>query len=181
VNGRVVALLGVSCAVVVAGSCASPDVKTASSRAASTAERALLRPILTPDLSRTSDSLREQIRGRYSSLMVTLENAGATTADLVAAYGEMGKLLTAAEYFDAAEACLLNANALAPNDPRWTYYLAHVYRNRNELLKAASFFERTLQLRPRDAPALQSSHRQLLAGRGRSFPSPDEYQSERLS
>ena len=118
------------------------------------AERAALRPMAMPDLSRTADSLREQIRGRYSSLTAAIERAGTTTAELATAYGEMGELLMAAEYFDASEACLLNANALVPEDPRWTYYLGHVYRNRSELKEAESFLERTLQLRPGDVPAL---------------------------
>ncbi|PYR26714.1 MAG: hypothetical protein DMF98_08100, partial [Acidobacteria bacterium] len=47
-------------------------------------------------------------------------------ADLGAAYGELGKLLMAATYFDAAEVCYLNAQTLAPIDMRWPYYLGHL-------------------------------------------------------
>ena len=38
----------------------------------------------------------------------------------------MGRLLMAAEYFEAAEPYLLHAQALAPEDVRWPYYLGHV-------------------------------------------------------
>ena len=154
-NGPMVLLAIVSSVVALTGGCTSGDTNTASSRRTSVPtddERAALRPVSMPDLSRTADPLREKIRGRYSSL-TELENAAPTTG-LANAYGEMGKLLMAAEYFDAAEDCFLNANALIPDDSRWTYYLAHVYRNRSELLKAADFFERTLQLRPGDAVTL---------------------------
>ena len=60
----------------------------------------------------------------------------------------------AAEYRDAAEPCFLNAQALMPSDRRWPYYLAHLYRLRNEPAKSAAFFEKALQLRPDDVAAL---------------------------
>lgn len=113
-----------------------------------------LRPVSVPDLSRMSESVQQQIRDRYSSLTRKIETAGTPAADLANAYGDMGKLFMAAEYYDAAEPCYLNAHALAQSDTRWTYYLAHVYRHRNEMAKAAQFFERTLQLRSTDLPAL---------------------------
>ena len=43
------------------------------------------------------------------------------------AYGEVGRLLMAAEYFEAAEPYLLHAQAQAPEDVRWPYYLGHVH------------------------------------------------------
>ena len=50
----------------------------------------------------------------------------------------MGNLLLAAEYVDAAEACYLNAQALAPAEAQWPYYLGHVYRARGDLPGAAA-------------------------------------------
>ena len=41
-----------------------------------------------------------------------------------------------------------------PDDVRWPYYLAHLYRLRNEPEKSATFFEQALQLRPDDVAAL---------------------------
>ena len=71
-----------------------------------------------------------------------------------AAYGDLGKLLLAAESFADAESCFLNAAALNPADVRWSYYLAHVYRLQGESQKAASYFERALQSRRDDVAAL---------------------------
>jgi tetratricopeptide (TPR) repeat protein len=70
------------------------------------------------------------------------------------AYGEMGKLLLAAQYYDAAEAALLNAQSLDPGEFRWPYYLAHLYRNQGDVVKSRSLFERAIQLRPDDVSTL---------------------------
>ena len=113
-----------------------------------------LLPVSLPDLSRAAEPVRRQIGVRYTSLKLEIEHSTAPPADRANAYGEMGKLLMAAEYRDAAEPCFLNAQALMPGDARWPYYLAHLYRLRNEPEKSAAFFEKTLQLRPDDVAAL---------------------------
>ena len=61
---------------------------------------------------------------------------------------------SAAESYAEAEPCFFNAHALAPADARWSYYLAHVYRLQGESMKAAEFFERSLEDRPDDVAAL---------------------------
>ena len=113
-----------------------------------------LRPVSLPDLSRMSESVRQQIRDEYSALTLTIEAPRAPAADLGNAYGRMGNLFTAARYFDAAESCYLNALALAPDEVRWPYYLAHMYRTKSDSVRAAEFFERFLQLQPTDVAAL---------------------------
>src|SRR5262245_28494889 len=40
------------------------------------------------------------------------------------ACGRLGMVLQAYEQFESAAKCYQRARALAPNDPRWTYYLA---------------------------------------------------------
>ncbi len=60
----------------------------------------------------------------------------------------------AATDLERAEPCLRNAQALAPADPRWPYYLGHVYRVRGPLQKAMESFEQVLRLRPDDFAAL---------------------------
>jgi tetratricopeptide (TPR) repeat protein len=99
-----------------------------------------------PDLSRTEKSVREQIAASYAALQSKPNDADA--------YGEVGNLLLAAEYFDAAEPFYLHAEALAPGDARWPYYLGHVYRNRAAPETAIASFERVLRLRPGDLPSL---------------------------
>lgn len=117
-------------------------------------DRRALRPVSLPDLSRTTEPVRQQLRERYSSLTQRLENPNTTTIELGRAFGEMGKLLMAAEYRDEAESCFINARALTPNDMRWPYYLGHLYRTRGETAKSAAAFEQALVLRPDDVATL---------------------------
>lgn len=113
-----------------------------------------LQPVTLPDFSQMEAPARRQMDGRFSSLKSLIENSSASRADLGAAYGEMGKLLMAATYLDAAETCYLNAQALAPTDRRWPYYLGHVYKAKGPLAKAVASFERALELRPDDVATL---------------------------
>ena len=66
----------------------------------------------------------------------------------------MGKLFTAAEYYDAADVCLRNAQRLDPGDMRWPYFLGHVFRYRSDPAKAAPSFEQALARAPQDVPSL---------------------------
>jgi tetratricopeptide (TPR) repeat protein len=112
------------------------------------------RPVSLPDLSSAPESVQTQIRERYASLQPKIDNVETPAADLATAYGDLGKILVAAEYFDAAEPCFLNAQALQPTEMRWPYYLGHLQRFRNEPAKAVPFFEQALGLQPDDVPTL---------------------------
>jgi len=74
--------------------------------------------------------------------------------ELAQAYGSFGLILMAAEYLDAAVSSLRNAQTLAPNDPRWPYYLGQFYVTRGEHAKASESFARALELNPADVPTL---------------------------
>jgi tetratricopeptide (TPR) repeat protein len=74
-------------------------------------------------------------------------------ADVAKAHGDLGMLLLAAEFFDSAVPSLRNAATLAPNEPRWPYYLAHAYRRLGDLSNAAHWFERMLSLDAEHAAA----------------------------
>jgi tetratricopeptide (TPR) repeat protein len=111
-------------------------------------------PVSLPDLSHAAKPVQDQLRERYRSLTLKIENAATPTVELGNEYGETGKLLMAAEYRDAAEPFFLNAVALVPGDARWPYYLAHLYRLRNEPEKSAMFFEKALDLQPDHVAAL---------------------------
>ena len=86
-----------------------------------------LTPVALPDISSAAESVQTQIRDRYQSLQAAIDRK-APAPELATAYGEMGKMFVAAEYYDAAEACLRNAQQLAPADRRWPYFLGHVFR-----------------------------------------------------
>ena len=113
-----------------------------------------LREIALPDLTRVDAAVQEQIRQQDNALRAVLARQGATEAERAVEFGRLGMLLQAAEYYDAAEPAFLNAQVLARNDPRWPYYLAHLYKNRGENDRSKVAFERVLELRPDDAPTL---------------------------
>jgi tetratricopeptide (TPR) repeat protein len=112
-----------------------------------------LRSVALPDISSAAEPVQKQIRDRYQSLQAALDRKD-QPGELATAFGEMGKLFIAAEYYDAAEASLRNAQQLAPDDMRWPYFLGHVYRYRSEPSKAAPFFEQALAHAPNDVPSL---------------------------
>ena len=111
-------------------------------------------PLSLPDLSQLDASVQEQIRARHASLTRIAEDARTPPIELGNAYGELGSILRAAGYPGAAEAAYLNACARAPDVMRWVYYLGHLYRQTGEHEKAATFFERALDLDPVNVPAL---------------------------
>jgi tetratricopeptide (TPR) repeat protein len=107
-----------------------------------------------PDLSQMAESAQKQIRDRHATLLRTIGTRSSSVADLGNAYGEMGKLLMAAQYADAAEPCFLNAQTLDTSDFRWPYYLGHLYRTQGQIDNARALFGRALELRPDDVAAL---------------------------
>ncbi len=114
-----------------------------------------LRSTPLPDLSEMSAAVQGQIRERYASLISTIEQS-ATPGELSEAYGEMGNVLMAARYAEAPEPFYLNAQALAPEDRRWPYYLGHLYTTQGASAKAAASFDQALALQPDDVPTLIS-------------------------
>jgi tetratricopeptide (TPR) repeat protein len=111
-----------------------------------------LQDVRPPDVAKMSAPVRAQMEARFAAL--TAKQARSDGAgDLADAYGSVGELLLAARYLDAAEPALLNARELAPRDPKWPYYLAHLYRLRGALDQSAASFREVLTQRPDDAAA----------------------------
>jgi tetratricopeptide (TPR) repeat protein len=117
-------------------------------------DRATLRMVSLPDLSRLDAPVQKQLREGYAALTAKTGQASISDNDLGLAYGEMGKLLMAAEYRDGAEPAFLNAEALMPADRRWPYYLGHLYKLKGDPVHSTASFERALRLKPDDVPAL---------------------------
>jgi len=118
------------------------------------ADRRVFRTVALPDLSRASGSVARQLRDAHASLTRTLGEPSRTNAELAGQYGHMGMLLMAAEYRDEAAACFIDAQALAPDEIRWPYYLGHLYKARGETVKSTAAFEHALRLQPADVPTL---------------------------
>ena len=129
----------------------APPVSVSGSRQKAT-EAARL--IALPDVSRLATSVQAQMRERHSALMAKLEDRKTPPAELGDAYGELGLILMAAGYYEAAASCYQTAQTLVADDARWPYYLGHLYRIKGEAAKAAEFFSRALDLRPADTPTL---------------------------
>jgi tetratricopeptide (TPR) repeat protein len=107
-----------------------------------------------PDLSRLDPVVQQQVRDQHAAVTRLLENDAAAADDKADALGTLGKLMLAAEFSGEAEAAFRRAASLAPADMRWPYYLAHVYRIRQEPSRAMPMFERALVLAPDDIPTL---------------------------
>ncbi len=112
-----------------------------------------LPPVALPDISRAAEPVQKQIRDRYQSLQAAIDRK-APPSELAPAFGEMGKLFMAAEYYDAAEVCLRNAQQLDAANMRWPYFLGHVFRYRSDPANAARFFEQASAHAPQDVPSL---------------------------
>ena len=113
-----------------------------------------MRQVTLPDLARMDPVVQEQVRQRHASMLETIARPGATSADRAMAYGSVGMVLQAGEYYDAAEPALLNAQDLMPGEPRWPYFLARLHLSEGDIAAAIASFTRVLELRPDDVPAL---------------------------
>ncbi len=118
------------------------------------ASRPALLPVSLPDLSRADPAVQSQVRDLFTALTQKVGTRGAQADDLGTAFGRMGMVLQAAEYYDAAEPCYRNAQTLVPSEGRWPYYLGHLYTSKGDTDKAEASFHRVLELRPDDLPTL---------------------------
>ena len=143
-RGPMRAAILISIALLSAGGCATGDERH---------DRQLL-PVTLPDLSRLEESVQAQLRERYAALTAKRGDPRTAASDLATEYGEMGKLLLAAELLDPAEAALLNAQTLAAGAITWPYYLGHLYRKKGDIPTATVAFERALRLSPSDVPTM---------------------------
>jgi tetratricopeptide (TPR) repeat protein len=98
-------------------------------------------------------ALQERIRSQHASL-IAARDSGANATTIALLYGEVGKLLVAAEFLRESEPYLANAAALAPGEMSWPYYMGHALRLRNERERAIEAFGRASALAPDDVPTL---------------------------
>jgi tetratricopeptide (TPR) repeat protein len=133
--------------------CGAEDER-ARGASSSPATTPVLHPVSLPELSNAAASVRDQIQSVHAAAMRRIEAPAAPPAEKASAYGELGKLLMAAEFGSAAESCLLNAQTLAPADMRWPYYLGHLYKAQGATERSIAAFEEAVRLRPEDVPAL---------------------------
>ncbi len=107
-----------------------------------------------PQLAGMEDRVREQLLDVRRLLEGRLSERGLGAQQQSEVYGKAGMLHHAYDLRETAHACYRNAQALDPLDPRWPYYLAHLYRADGRSERSADSFRRVLELRPGNVPAL---------------------------
>ena len=119
----------------------------------SSARRNLL-PVALPELTRLAPPVQRQVRERYDALTAAIDSRSTPRAELALDYGQYGMVLQASEFVDAAEPSYIDAQTLSPEDVRWPYYLASLYKSRGETDKAEVAYKRALALQPNDLATL---------------------------
>src|SRR6187200_421427 len=109
-----------------------------------------VQPVPMPDLSRLPVSVQTQVRDRYAALSARSASARMPPEELAQAHGDVGLILMATGYHAAAETSLRNAQALAPREPKWPYYLGQLYLITSDPANALKSFEKALALRSKD-------------------------------
>lgn len=107
-----------------------------------------------PDLGEIAASVQQQIRARDAGLQQILKRSDASSIDRASAYGALGQLLMAAKFSREAVPCFVQAEALAPADMRWPYYIGHGYLRSGDREQAAAAFERALKVKHDDLTSL---------------------------
>ena len=157
-TGHRLATWSLACAAALATGCAAPEESALVSRLPGDG-RAMRaggsrQPIVLPDLSGVAASVERQVRERHVRLDARLAEPGAPPAELADAFGELGLVLMAAEYREAAADCFRSAMDLAPDEVRWPYYLGQLHAVEGDRAAAAELFARAHELRPTDPVAL---------------------------
>ena len=111
-------------------------------------------PLVLPRLTGLEPTVQDQVRARHAAVLALEGDAGAAAEALADAYGELGLVLQAAGFYEAAEHAFLNAQAGAPAAVRWRYYLAHLFQLTGQRGRALEGFRHVVDLDPSNLPAL---------------------------
>ncbi len=98
----------------------------------------------------TSEVQRQLAKAR-DAVQQRLEAAPQDPVALGEAFGQLGMVLNAYQFLDAAAAAYRNAAELAPMDARWPYYLAFCLQLQGQLDQAKTLYRRVLEFEPDDA------------------------------
>ena len=98
--------------------------------------------------------MRSQLVQAQSELDDLLNETQPDPRRLAGAFGRLGQLYLLYDFMAPSAAALRNAQALAPNDPRWSYYLAINYRYEGALEESVAALDRVVTLVPHDLAAL---------------------------
>lgn len=113
-----------------------------------------LEPVEPPRMDHYETAAQAQMAAAQGALDRALDEPGTEPARLAALFGRVGELYLLYDFTSPAAAALRNAQALAPNDPRWAYYLAIHHRYEGALEEAVSALDRVVALMPDNIAAL---------------------------
>ena len=82
-----------------------------------------LQPVTLPNISRLATPVQQQLHDAFTALTTALEQVGTPDVDRAERYGQLGRLLLAAELGGIATLCFRHAERLMPQDHRWPYFL----------------------------------------------------------
>jgi tetratricopeptide (TPR) repeat protein len=155
---RVLAVVALT-AVLAVGTACGPSGGEARARPSSEADVAdaggwTVQSVPMPDVSRLPQSVQTQVRDRFAALAAKSASGRPPSEELAQAHGDVGLILMATGYHAAAETSLRNAQALAPHEGRWPYYLGQLFLLTSDRANTLTSFERALELRPKDLPTL---------------------------
>ena len=102
--------------------------------------RAGLDAVPLPSLDSLEPAVADQLREAQQEFEHAASRAGSSRGDLAAAYGTLGQVFHAYEFFEAAEASYANAVRLAPGEARWLHLLAYLYQQIGRLVESADRF-----------------------------------------
>lgn len=113
-----------------------------------------LHPVALPDISRLATPVQQQLHDAFTTLTAALEQTGSTDTDRAEHYGQLGRLLLAAELGGIADLCFQHAEHLMPQDHRWPYFLGHSALLLENRTQAINSFQRAHELAPTDPATL---------------------------
>lgn len=106
----------------------------------------------------SSDAVPEEMRAQLEEQVLLVQGLlGEPDSDpleLAEAFGSLGKTFNFLDLTGVARVAWSNAAAIAPEDPRWHYYLGVLDRLEGRLPEAIERLERVVELRPDNLPAL---------------------------
>jgi len=119
---------------------------------AAAAQQAPLEPLPYPALGDHDERVREQMQAVRSRLDELLARPETPPTELAEAFGDVGRLYHLYDLDHLAVVSFRNAEALAPGDYRWPYYLGAALTYQGLFEEAAVALERAAALRPADLP-----------------------------
>ncbi len=139
-----------------------------------------IQPIPFPDLGRLEAGSRLQVEQMHERVEALADETHPRGPLLAKAYGELGKLFNAHLLDDAAAVCYRNAELLAPEDYRWTYYRAHLFRRAGKEAIAIRGLQRGLALMKQDVSVEPQQFVAALTWLGTLHQSNGDYAGARL-